>query len=132
MWLIRQVKQRYYASENKKQSKRRLPDASSSEFLRARNLEWDYQGLKLQEYDRNYGGYDGEGSYLARGASYVRTPTRSVSSMGPPRYDPRTTDRRKRKTSPSKLRQTKIEKENPQVMNKEFSPTQRNKHKKKI
>ena len=118
-----QVKQRYYASENKKQSKRRLPDASSSEFLRARNLEWDYQGLKLQEYDRNYGGYDGEGSYLARGASYVRTPTRSVSSMGPPRYDPRTTDRRKRKTSPSKLRQTKMEKENPQVMNKEFSPT---------
>ena len=78
-----QVKQRYYASENKKQSKRRLPDASSSEFLRARNLEWDYQGLKLQEYDRNYSGYDGEGSYLARGASYVRTPTRSVSSMGP-------------------------------------------------
>ena len=118
-----QVKQRYYASENKKQSKRRLPDASSSEFLRARNLEWDYQGLKLQEYDRSYGGYDGEGSYLARGASYVRTPTRSVSSMGPPRYDPRTTDRRKRKTSPSKLRQIKIEKENSQVMNKEFSPT---------
>ena len=62
-----QVKQRYYASENKKQSKRRLPDASSSEFLRARNLEWDYQGLKLQEYDRNYGGYNGEGSYLAKG-----------------------------------------------------------------
>ena len=27
------------------------------------------------------------------------------------------------KTSPSKLRQTKIEKENPQVMDKEFSPT---------
>ena len=43
--------------------------------------------------------------------------------MGPPKYDPRTTDRRKRKTPPSKLRQTKMEKENPQVMNKEFSPT---------
>ena len=43
--------------------------------------------------------------------------------MGPPRYDPRTTDRRKRKTSPSKLRQTRMEKENPQVMDKEFSPT---------
>ena len=118
-----QVKQRYYASENKKQSKRRLPDASSSEFLRTKKLEWDYQGLKLQEYDRNYGGYNGEGSYLARGASYVRTPTRSVSSMGPPRYDPRTTDRRKRRTSPSKFRQTKTEEENPQLMDKEFSPT---------
>ena len=79
-----QVKQRYYASENKNKSKRTLSDASSSEFLRARNLEWDYQGLKLQEYDRSYGGYDGEGSYLAKGASYSRTPTRSVSSMGPP------------------------------------------------
>ena len=56
----KKVKQRYYASENKKQSKRRLPDASNSEFLRARNLEWDYQGLKLQEYDRNYGGYNEE------------------------------------------------------------------------
>ena len=77
----------------------------------------------MQEYDRNYGGYDGEGSYLVRGTSYVRTPTRSVSSMGPPRYDPRTTDRRKRKTSPSKLKQTKMEKENPHIMNKELSPT---------
>ena len=52
--------------KTKIKAKRRLPDASSSEVLRARNLEWDYQGLKLQEYDRNYGGYDGEGSYLAR------------------------------------------------------------------
>ena len=33
---LQNVKQRYHASENKKQSKRRLSDASSSEFLRTR------------------------------------------------------------------------------------------------
>ena len=66
-----QIKHIQYSIGDKIKHKRKMTDASSSRFLRRRNLEWDYQGLRLQEY-----GKQGDGSYIA-GWNYPQpeTPT---------------------------------------------------------